>query len=136
MDVWQWIKEHEMELAWLGGFGLFFFLGSLITMPLLIIGMAEDFFVRAEKAFPRTLFRQILHILKNVVGYGLIAAGVLMLILPGQGLLTIAVGVSLIDFPGKRRLEIRLVRIRQVATSIAWIRGVAGRPPLQIPGSS
>jgi hypothetical protein len=56
--------------------------------------------------------------------------GLAMLVLPGQGILTILIGVMLLDFPGKRRWELWLIRRRGVRHSIDWIRQRAARPPL------
>jgi hypothetical protein len=52
---------------------------------------------------------------------------------PGQGLLTIAVGLILLDFPGKFRLERWLATRRSVWRSLNWLRRRAGSKPLQMP---
>jgi hypothetical protein len=67
---------------------------------------------------------------KNLLGYILIAAGIVMLVLPGQGTLTILIGILLVDFPGKYRLERWVVGRGPVLQSINWFRRRAGRPPL------
>jgi hypothetical protein len=72
-------------------------------------------------------------VLKNALGIVLVVAGLVMLIVPGQGLLTIAVGLMLIDFPGKYRLERWLATRRPVWRSINWLRKRAGRAPLSRP---
>jgi hypothetical protein len=56
-----------------------------------------------------------------------------LLLLPGQGILTLLIGISLLDFPGKRQLEKRIARERHVLKAINWIRAKAGRPPLEVP---
>ena len=53
-----------------------------------------------------------------------------MLFLPGQGLLTIVVGLSFLDFPGKQFLLNHLIEHGSVQKSMNWIRGKYGRPPL------
>ena len=70
---------------------------------------------------------------KNLAGAVLVLAGLAMLVLPGQGLLTIVVGLLFLDFPGKRSLELRLVRHPPVLRTINWLRATAHRPPLQMP---
>jgi len=72
-------------------------------------------------------------VVKNVVGWLLVGAGVAMLVLPGQGILTLLVGLTLVNFPGKRDLELWLVRRVPVRRALDWIRRRAGRPPLQLP---
>jgi hypothetical protein len=53
-----------------------------------------------------------------------------MLVLPGQGLLTLLIAVALLDFPGKFRLQRWVATRRGVIDSINWIRKKAGRDPL------
>jgi hypothetical protein len=59
--------------------------------------------------------------------------GLLMLVTPGQGVLTILVGVTLLDFPGKRALELWIVRQPAVLRVTNWMRAKAHREPLQLP---
>jgi hypothetical protein len=59
-----------------------------------------------------------------------------MLILPGQGLLTILLGVMLVDFPGKRSLELLIIRRPSISRVVRWVRQRSGRDELQIPGSN
>jgi UPF0716 family protein affecting phage T7 exclusion len=70
---------------------------------------------------------------KNLCGTVLVLAGVAMLVLPGQGILTIVVGLLLIDFPGKFALEQKLVRRSSVLSAMNWIRTKAHRAPLKPP---
>ena len=67
---------------------------------------------------------------RNALGAVLLAAGIAMLVLPGQGLLTILLGLMLVDFPGKRRAERALVARPNVFEALNWLRAKAGRPPL------
>ncbi len=53
-----------------------------------------------------------------------------MLALPGQGLLTIIVGLIFLDFPGKYRLERKIIGNHAIFSGINWIRDKAGKPPL------
>src|SRR5216683_3175670 len=57
---------------------------------------------------------------KNVLGILLVALGIVMSIpgVPGQGILTILFGIMLLDFPGKRSLENKLVSRPQVFKAI------------------
>ena len=50
-----------------------------------------------------------------------------MLVAPGQGLLTMVVGLLLVDFPGKYRLERWLVTRQQVWRSINWLGASSAR---------
>jgi hypothetical protein len=62
--------------------------------------------------------------------------GIALLVLPGQGLLTILLGITLLDLPGKRHLEIVLLRRPSVSRAVNWLRRKSGRPPLDLPAKS
>ena len=71
-------------------------------------------------------------IAKNALGIVLVLLGILMSIpgVPGQGILTILLGVMLVDFPGKRQLEYKLVSRPRVLGTINRLRLRFGKPPL------
>lgn len=133
--MWDWITEHK---------GLIFsvsaamFVGSLVALPFLIARMPEDYFLRRRRdALPfsrhHPAVRVLLLILKNLLGAGFLLAGGVMIFTPGQGILSILLGISLLDIPGKRRLELAIVRRPHVLHAINWIREKAHRPPLRLP---
>ncbi len=74
-----------------------------------------------------------LKVLKNVVGAVLLIAGLVMLLTPGQGILAILIGLSLVDFPGKRQLERRLVARPGIIRFLNMVRRPAGKPPFEAP---
>ncbi len=63
----------------------------------------------------------------------LVLAGIAMLVLPGQGVLTIVVGLVLMNFPGKYRLERWMATRRPIWKSLNWLRRKARRPELERP---
>jgi len=71
-------------------------------------------------------------ILKNALGVLLVALGIVLSLpgVPGQGLLTILLGIMLLDFPGRRKLEIKLLSRPQVFKTINKLRDKFGKPPL------
>jgi hypothetical protein len=73
-------------------------------------------------------------IAKNVLGYIFVVAGIFMLVLPGQGVLTILVGIMFLNFRRKYELERWIVSRRPVLRSINWVRRHAGRDPLVLEG--
>lgn len=89
-------------------------------------------------AMPKNATGRFLHfgllVLKNVLGAIFLTLGVGMLVLPGQGLLTILIGLSLVDFPGKYRLERYLVTRSPVLRSLNWLRRRTGKPPFRVVG--
>jgi hypothetical protein len=131
-------REHQELLAWLGVLSVFTFVGSLLLIPFLVVRMGEDYFMPHrddERTFAgaHPALRVAGLVLKNVLGLLLLAAGIAMLVLPGQGLLTMVMGIMLMDFPGKRAFEMRLIRIPALLRAVNGLRAKAHRPPLQLP---
>lgn len=133
--------DYEWML-WLSALSLVLFITSLIAIPWLIIRLPANFFVRELDDTPHAAAKRppyktwLMRILRNLCGALLIAAGVLMLFLPGQGLLTLLFGLCLLDFPGKARLLRKLLyKIHRPAllNRLNRLRARYKRPPLQAP---
>jgi hypothetical protein len=110
---------------------------SMVVFPLVVIHLPADYFVRPHRAPAHQQRRHpiawaALTVLKNAAGLALILAGLAMLVLPGQGILTVLVGLALTNFPGKFRVERALFARPAVHRSLNRIRELAGRPPLEI----
>ena len=112
------------------------FIGSLIAIPLILVRLPSDYF---DTRTPRHWMKDhhpVLRIsglvLKNAVGVVLLLAGFAMLFLPGQGLLTMLIGVSLMDFPRKRELEAKMVGQPTLLGAINAMRHKYGKPPLTL----
>lgn len=135
--VFDWFREHSTVSAWLFGVSLVTFFAGLLVTPVLIAQLPADFFVRprgpARWSDRHPIIRFTLRTIKNLAGVVLILAGIAMLVLPGQGFVTIVIGICLLEFPGKRRLALRILRQRPVRHGINWVRSRARRPPLIIP---
>jgi hypothetical protein len=71
----------------------------------------------------------MINIMKIMVGLFLLICGLVMLVLPGQGLLTMLMGLSLMPFPGKNKLEQTIVARKSVRYSLNWIRKKANKKP-------
>ena len=132
----EWIAIDETIIWYLAAFSLISFAGSLALIPVLVVRIPEDYFAEAKRhrwepwAHEHPVIRWSLLIAKNLVGYVLILLGIAMLVLPGQGVLTILIGIMFINFPGKYRLERWVVMREPVLKTINSLRQRSGRPPL------
>ncbi|MBO6740413.1 MAG: hypothetical protein JJ916_11190 [Phycisphaerales bacterium] len=129
---------NEQLIAILIGVSVVTFVGTLIAVPWLLVRLPSDYFVRDQRAplelsTRHPMIRIMLFSAKNLLGGVLLVGGIAMLLLPGQGLLTILLGLSLINFPGKFWLERKLVQRRAVYRSINWIRRKGGKGPIEVP---
>ena len=112
------------------------FVGTLIAIPFILVRLPQDYFdVRVPRAWMKDshpVLRAVGRGIKNLVGVVFVLAGVSMLVLPGQGVLTLLIGLSLIDFPGKQRLEARIVGHPRVLHAVNSLREKFGKPAFSI----
>lgn len=77
----------------------------------------------------KNIVRPGMHLAKILLGLCLVIAGLLMLVLPGQGIITIVIGLSLLPFPGKDKLAHRLLAKKSVRRTLNWLRIKANKAP-------
>ena len=97
---------------------------------MLLISLPSDYFTRKKRVsrIKNPILRLFLRVLKNVVGTVFLIAGFIMLFTPGPGILSVLVGVILCDFPGKRRVERKIIARPAVLSMINRIRVRYNRP--------
>jgi hypothetical protein len=112
------------------------FVGSLIAIPMILVRLPADYFdTRTPRHWMKDhhpALRLAGLVVKNVVGIVFLLAGFAMLFLPGQGVLTMLIGISLMDFPKKRELEAKMVGQPTVLGVINSMRQKFGKPPLTL----
>ncbi|MEP6959400.1 MAG: PGPGW domain-containing protein [Nitrospirota bacterium] len=112
------------------------FVGSLIAIPMILVRLPADYFdTRTPRHWMKDhhpALRLLGLVVKNVLGVVLLLAGFAMLFLPGQGLLTMLIGVSLMDFPRKRELEAKMVSQPTLLGVINAMRHKFDKPPLKL----
>jgi hypothetical protein len=116
-----------MELV-LAGIGVVMSAAMIAAIPWVVQRLPADHFVRQKSARP------LAHtLLRNAVGIALIGIGVVLLFLPGQGVLTILLGVSILDLPIKDRVASWLLQKAPVRQGLQTMRARMGRAPLVLP---
>lgn len=132
-----WLSDPR---PWLGAAAIastVLLVAALILLPWALGRIPSDYFLETTTERRRhsrhAVARAALAIGRNLLGIVLIVAGLAMLVLPGQGLLTLFAGLFLTDIPGKRRAELALLRRRPVKRAVDWLRHRSGHPPLQLP---
>lgn len=118
-------------------FSVLTFVASVVGVPYFLSRLPSDYFSRREREAlgipegPKPRFRVVLRVLRNLLGLLLVLLGVAMLVLPGQAVITILVGVFLMDFPGKRRFERWVIGRPRVMRTLNSLRHRAGKPPIE-----
>tara|TARA_R110001592_G_scaffold363372_1_gene686135 strand:- start:257683 stop:258096 length:414 start_codon:yes stop_codon:yes gene_type:complete len=130
--------QLETILWWASGLSLVGFVGTLIGVPWVVARLPHDYFNRAQREVWRHTsgepwYALLLGTVKNLVGALLVLLGLVMLVTPGQGLLTLLVGLLLMNFPGKYQLERWLVCRPGVMKALDWLRKRKGQAPFDPP---
>ena len=131
----QWLP-HSRAFAWSVAAGVGAFLLSLGAGLAVVFGLPHDYFVRGPDRtgfwYSHPALRITLLVAKNLLGVLVFVVGFLMALplVPGPGVLFMLLGLGLVDFPGKRSLEQRLLRVPRVLTSVNRLRTGFGRPPI------
>ena len=137
--MWEWLAEFWASLTLsriLFGGGLFVFsvVLSLVIVGIVMVKIPENYFSShyQHDFLPNSSWftRWGAVVAKNIAGLILVIAGVVMLIGPGQGILTILIGLILMDIPGKRPLEARLIKRPVILAAVNNFRAKYNKPPL------
>ena len=128
-----YFNDYQSVFIWIGAGSLLLFLFSLALMPWLVGLIPVDYFRTHHEIHWHTLLMPR-SIIRNIIGLPIFLAGVLMLFLPGQGLLTIMAGLAIRVYPGKFRAERWLVRRQGVLKTLNWMRKRRDMPPLDVDG--
>lgn len=135
-DIWATLTLGKI----LVGIGMFLvsFTISLVAVGFVMVKIPADYFCKnAVHSFmsgkPKVI-RWSAVIIKNVVGFLLILLGVVLSLpgVPGQGILTILLGLIMLDIPGKRPLEAKIIKRPTVLSAVNRLRAKYRKPPLMI----
>lgn len=137
----EWLSEFWANLTltqFLFGVGIFLLslLFSFGSIAVVMINIPADYF--SSHYHPQFMtdkpwiVRWSAVILKNVFGFFLVLLGVALSLpgVPGQGILTILLGLIMLDIPGKRPLEAGIIKRPAVQKSIDKLRARFNKPPL------
>jgi len=137
--IWDWITGFWESLTWYKiAWGVLFSVVAIVaSYGLIVIGMIKipaDYFsskyVREINKDKHFSVRWAAFIVKNTIGFLLIIAGVVMIFTPGPGVPTILLGLIMMDIPGKRPLEAKLIQRPMVLSAVNDLRAKYNKPPL------
>lgn len=137
----EWITQYWNSLTWahLAVGALVFvasFTLSILMVAVVIVKIPANYFSShyQQDFMPGSswLARWGATIGKNIIGVILVLAGIAMLIGPGQGVLTILIGLIMLDIPGKRPIEAKIIGRPTVLEAANKLRAKYGKPPLVV----
>ena len=129
------VDEYKSVIFWLSLLSFLIFIFSLVSIKWLVALIPIDYFVYKKNSKFKTKYPftwLISMIIKNIIGYLLIVGGILMLVLPGQGLFTIFIGLMMSNYPGKYYIEKKIIAIPSILKTINWLRKQSNKEPIII----
>ena len=131
------LTDHAV---WLMTASVISLLAGLLLVPVFITRIPVDYFSHSHRhrlsaSSRHPLIRLLIVSSKNLLGIVFIVAGLLMLFLPGQGLLMLLAGLIIMNYPGKYALEGWLIQLPHVLPTINWLRKKYNQPPLLAPSA-
>ena len=124
--LYAWLENNSYIFFYAGIVSILIFVFSIVGLRLFIIAIPSDYFINKKRVSTlknRSILLWIIYIVfKNIIGYIFIIMGLAALVLPGQGILMILVGLMMSDYPKKFDLEKRIITIKAVRKGINWIR--------------
>ena len=130
--------DWQQLLLWASAMSLLMAVATLIAIPWVVTRLPSDYFSRPMRVIWRLspdapVLALVVGTLKNLLGLVLVILGLIMLVTPGQGLLTLLVGLLLMNFPGKYQLERWLVMRPGLLRGMNWLRRRAGKAEFETP---
>src|SRR5262245_16527763 len=129
MATWDWFTAAVASISWskvLWFVAIFLatFALSLAEVTFLLVKLPADYFLERKArrfwADKSPFWRWLAIIGKNALGMVHVLLGIVLSLpgVPGQGALTILIGVMMLDVPGVRWLERKLVRRPRIRSAI------------------
>ncbi|HMS40200.1 MAG TPA: PGPGW domain-containing protein [Pyrinomonadaceae bacterium] len=138
-SIWSWLINFWETLTWSKALWTLFFIvmSIVVSYGAIVVGMIKipaDYFsssyAKEIKSDQHITLRWTALIIKNIIGFLLIIAGIIMIFTPGPGVPTILLGLIMMDIPGKRPLEAKLIQRPMVLSAVNDLRAKYGKPPL------
>jgi hypothetical protein len=119
--------SHPGVMWGVGGFSVIAVVASIILVPRYLARLPPDYLRTGDRHQNPSV---PLRVARNTLGVLLVLLGIAMLLLPGQGLMTLVVGLLLVDFPGKHKLIQKILGRPKVLEAVNKLRARHQAPPL------
>ena len=127
-----WIRDNDQLIQWVGIVSIFLFFLSLFLLRYVILRLPEDYFIKVSSN-SKSLKKIIVRIAKNALGFLLTICGIILLFTPGQGMITILIGLCLIDLAFVNQWKKKMIYNSKVQKALNWIRSKKSVKPFNFP---
>ena len=135
-ELFDWLGDYAGLATVMLVASVVVFVGSLWITHYFLVTIPPYYFATSHRRFERwndsrPVLRWTLLVAKNILGVLLIVGGLIMFFTPGQGILTLLLGIMLVDIPGKRGMERKIIQRPTVLKVVNRLRARAKQPPLR-----
>ena len=117
MFIQMLILNYQGILIYVSLLSIFLFIISIIVTPIIICKIPHNYFIKEKKRI--SIFKKII---KNIFGIFFLIIGFVFLFTPGQGILTILIGIIFLDFPNKKNLQMKFIKKYKIIKPLNYIR--------------
>jgi len=131
------MEAHDELIIWVSTISFLTFVVTLAAIPIIIVRLPADYFIKDKNLARRfcqdkPVLRIIIVAFKNIFGIVFLIMGFLMLFIPGQGILTMLIGYSMLDFVNMRGPVYKIVQKPSIYEFINRIRDKNEKPPIKL----
>ena len=127
-----WISDNNQIIQWAGIVSVFLFFLSLFLLRYVILRLPKDYFITAS-SISKNPQKIVVRVAKNAVGFLLTICGIILLFTPGQGMITILIGLCLIDLAIVNQFKKKIINNSKVQKALNWIRIKKSVKPFNFP---
>lgn len=122
-EIFQFFKENLVIISILN---IGVFLGFIAAIIFVFSKLPKNYWICSQVDQESSLKMKVL---RNILAFPVAILGALMLLLPGQGLLTLLLALMLADFELKQELMAKIIAKKKIRESLDYIRRKMGRSP-------
>ena len=119
---------YSTYFYWLGILSTIFFIISLFFIPYLALVIPKDYFKKSSAKHSNIMVLFI----RNILGIVILLIGVLLLFMPGPGMLVILISFILMEFPYKKKIELWFIKKTKLLEIINKIRKNKNKPEIEL----
>lgn len=122
-------NQYQTLLIYISVFSFALLVAMILFTPYLVGKIPTDYFI--NEIYDKNQDSFIIVLLKNLIGLILLLLGFIMLFTPGQGVITILLGLMIMQFPRKRKLEKKIIANKNALKILNWLREKNNKEPLK-----
>ncbi len=128
--ILKFIEDHWIALSLIN---LSLFIGFIIIVIYAFSSLPNDYWLEKDDGH---FSSPLVKVVRNLIALPVLLMGILMLFLPGQGLLTVLLALLISDFEYKRELVQKIIAQKKVRDSLDSLRTKMGKDTFHWPANS